>query len=178
MHIHSSISNSTEKQNYIMVLYSFVLIICSLTLVFNQVSTVEFQFDQVKVINSTYREGLYNISLFRIAKFNRTTYVLKLEIEYFVDVDDDFETDVSFYYNRLNNNQYTKSLMRVPKDTFCSVFEKNYDTVLADAVKNNQTNYPPKISGQKYGPFPKVRCLRYNFVTTEIAHDSFREYIG
>lgn len=64
----------------------------------------EFQFDQIVLINSTNRAELYNFSSIRIAKFNRTTYVLNTMVEWFVDVDDSFEMDVTFYYNRLNNN--------------------------------------------------------------------------
>lgn len=125
---------------------------------------LEFQFDQIVLVNSKNREGIYNLSSIRIAKFNRTTYVLNQMVEWFVDIDENVEMDLSFYFNRLNNNQYTKSLLRVPKDQLCSIFDKYYDIVLADAVKNNQTNFPVKKPGQKYGPFPKVRCLSFNLV--------------
>lgn len=44
---------------------------------------VDFSFDRVEYLNSTYLEGAYNLSKFEIRELNRSTYGFNLEIEFF-----------------------------------------------------------------------------------------------
>lgn len=77
--------------------------------------------------------------MFRIAKYTRTTYAFNMEVETFVDLDHNFEAEVKFYYNRLNNNQYNLTPMRVPRGSYCGIMEKFRPMIMAVA-KNNETN--------------------------------------
>lgn len=114
-----------------------LLLVILQVLISNICTMNEMQFDRVELVNSTYYENHFNVTKFRIAKFNRTTYTLNLEMETFTDVDDTHEVDVSFYYNRLNNNQYSKSPMRVPRSTYCSAMGKFRPIIMAAASRNN-----------------------------------------
>lgn len=49
--------------------------------------------------------------MYRIKKISRTAYVVHLEIDYLIDSDETFFMEVTIWFNRFNNNQYTKSLI-------------------------------------------------------------------
>lgn len=115
----------------------------------------EFVFDRIELLNSTYFEGLYNVSEFRITKYNRTLYVLNAKVEFLNDVAKDHTMEVSFYYNRLNNNQYIKSMVNVPKDELCNIVDKHYK-ILFGSNAQEYTNLPQKKEGGKFGPILKV----------------------
>lgn len=68
------------------------------------------RFDQVVLGNSTYLDRYYNLTQCRIAKYNRTTYVLNYEIEMFFDLDENVFVEAEIYKSFLNNNQYTRYL--------------------------------------------------------------------
>lgn len=82
------------------------------------------------------------------------------DVESFVDIDGDFEMETNFYFNRLNNNQYTKTLIRVPKDTICNVVEK-YIGVLRMETNQNYTNWPRVRPLQKWCPVRKVNGCEF-----------------
>lgn len=48
-----------------------------------------------------------------------TAYVDNLEIDYLVDTDESLFMEVTFWYNRFNNNQYTKSLIALRRKPLC-----------------------------------------------------------
>lgn len=48
----------------------------------------ELHFDRIELKNASYSAGFYDVSLFRITKFNRTAYALNLNIEYLDDLID------------------------------------------------------------------------------------------
>lgn len=50
--------------------------------------SVDIKLDQVKMLSEPYVEGLYNLSVFRVSKFNRTTFVLNVNLEYMIDFDE------------------------------------------------------------------------------------------
>lgn len=126
-----------------MVLFIYLLAICLTISNFGTILTDEVQFDRTELLNSTYYEGIYNVTLFRIAKFNRTTYVLNVEFENFVDIDQNYEVEVKFYFNRLNNNQYNLSPIRVPRSSFCAVAQKFHSMIITSATKNSTNLYNP-----------------------------------
>lgn len=126
--------------------------------IWNSVLMDDIYFDRVELLNSTYVDGLYNVSVLRIAKFNRTVYVMNFEFEIFVDFDQHHELEVSFHYNRLNNNQYTKSLLRVPRSSFCGLFVKYYSVVVTNEMKSH-TNFPSIQPNRKWCPVKKVNRM-------------------
>lgn len=132
---------------------SFYVLVAVFLLNCGPVAMDEMLYDRVELLNATYQEGLYNISEFRVTKFNRTSFVIKANFEFLVDFDDKIEVEVSFHYNRLNNNQYTKSLARVPRDKLCTVAKKFQATVFTAANKE-KTNFP--TDGEAYCPLKKV----------------------
>lgn len=121
------------------------------------VSSVEIVFDQMLFLNETYVKDLYNISLFRISKFNRTTYAGSSDIEMYVDVGDEFEVEMEVFYNRLNNNQYNKAPMRIPRDKVCNVIDKYLDKFIYNELRGH-TNIP----GDMKCPFKKVSIRTNN----------------
>lgn len=68
----------------------------------------ELNFERIELLNSSYVEGLYNVSLLRISKYNRTTYALSFDGELLFDVTEDVKVKADFYHSRMNNNQYSK----------------------------------------------------------------------
>lgn len=97
---------------------------------------VEIVYDRIELLNNPYLEGIYNFSEIRITKFNRTAYVFNSNFEFFMDLNDDFEFEIQFHYNRLNNNQYTKSLVNVKRSTVCKAAEKHKDMVHSESNKD------------------------------------------
>lgn len=99
-----------------MVLYTYLLATCLLISKFGRISTDDFQLDHSALLNSTYAERLYNVLLFRIAKFNRTNYNFSMDVEN-VNVDHNFEEDVELN-NLLNTNQYNLTPAQVPRTLY------------------------------------------------------------
>lgn len=132
----------------------------AILLIFNYqyVNTFELIFDRIELLNSSYVEGYYNISLLRISKFNRTTYVLNSEFETMIDIMDNIEIEVGFYYNRFNNNQYNKSPARIAKDSVCVHAEKYYKKIVMDDVKDN-SNLPQYGTDEPVCPIKKVKSI-------------------
>lgn len=120
------------------------------------ISTDEVVFDRIELMNSTFLEGLYNVLLFRIAKYNRTTYVLNIEVENLVDIDYNHEMEVKFYFNRLNNNQYNLSPIRVARNSYCKTMQKFRPVIMAMASENITNIYNADGSSC---PIKKVRVI-------------------
>lgn len=132
---------------------SFGLAILLFLLKWESVTTDEIIYDRVELLNSSSLEGIYNFTEFRITKFNRTLFVINSKIELLQDLDETFEVEVLFYFNRLNNNQYTKSIARVKRDKLCIVATKFQDALFTNLNKD-KTNLPPE--GVGYCPLKKV----------------------
>lgn len=118
----------------------------------------ELVLDRVELINATYLEGLYNISEMRVGKFNRTTYVLNFEIESFIEINQkDSEFETTFYFNRMNNNQYSKTLIHVRRSPLRSTMDTFRTLLFPDAMRTH-SNLPvfngPNAS---FCPIPKVQ---------------------
>lgn len=119
------------------------------------VVTTEIQFDRIEFLNKSYVEGSYNLSELRITKFNRTTYVLNGKAEIFIDINRDIKAEVVFHYNRLNNNQYTKSPLSLSKDYLCNMGEKYYRKFIMAQVKDC-SNFPQPGPNEPICPIIKV----------------------
>lgn len=96
----------------------------------------EIHFDRIELKNTSYNPEVYNISLLRIAKFNRTTYVLNANVDVLADIDSQYYMEVSFFYNRFNNNQYSRSLIRVPRMNLCDAIERFYNELMTEEWEN------------------------------------------
>lgn len=146
-----------------MIVFSSFLTICLLIFQCENVSATEIQLDRVELLNQTYMEGFYNLSEFRVTKFNRTSYVWNAEVEMFSDIDDKLKLEVTFHHNRLNNNQYNKSPMQISKDTLCNIAEKYYRKFIMNDIKDI-SNFPQLKAGEPVCPIVKVCILsKYNF---------------
>lgn len=64
-------------------------------------------FDRVEIINSSGIENFWNARVLRVGKFNRSAYVLNMDIELLIDFDENVSIQGDIYYSRLNNNQYS-----------------------------------------------------------------------
>lgn len=71
-------------------------------------------------------------------------------------MDHDTEVEISFHYNRLNNNQYTQ-MIRLPKMSICTFMEKYGEIMLTDKSIHTYTNFPiPMKKGDQFCPVPPV----------------------
>lgn len=128
-----------------------VLVLFSFVLTYHNILGIEMVFDRVESIKELYVPEYYNMSIIRINKINRTTYVFNVNVEFFVDIDDEYEMEVKIYYNWMNNNQYNLSPLRAPKEKYCD-FIKKYLSVVMQSEKI--TNFPKEGTG--YCPLKKV----------------------
>lgn len=144
-------TSTRQRMGFIKYLLAFGCLYLALHLVIPQA----IQFDNVLLQNTTYKEGVYNISVFRIAKFNRSSYVLNVEVDLIVDFDKDYQVEVAFYYNPLNNQQYTLHPFRVQTAPFCNISHKFYNTIYKENIEQ-YTNFPVTKSGVNNCPLKKV----------------------
>lgn len=150
-----------------------VLVICVWIFHCANVSSTEIQFDRIEILNDSYVEGYYNVSEFRITKFNRTTYVLNARADIFVDIDQDIKTELILHFNRLNNNQYTKLPMGLPKDYLCNIIQKYYRKFIMVQVKDcsNLPQPMPELPDDQICPIKKVNInIGFIFRNYDMSH--------
>lgn len=123
---------------------------------FSCATPLEIRYDRVELLNSTFIEGIYNISTFRISKFNHTAHVLNVNFELFINLDRNFFLEVYFHHNRLNNNQYTRSLLQVPNTNACFLLDKFWNVGFGHLTRND-TNLPEMEPRKGICPIEKVR---------------------
>lgn len=119
------------------------------------ISPMEVILERAEIENSTYVEGRYNFSRCRITRFNRTKYVFETEFELMVDLNSDYSFELSYHYNRLSNNQYTRMPFQLPQMSVCLLFELYYKPYMMENVKNI-SNFPQYESNEPACPFKKV----------------------
>lgn len=127
-------------------------------LVFCEISSLDVQFERLELMNASYVEGKYNISLLRVSRINRTTYSMNVEFETFQDIGTEFSFEVLFYFNRFNNNQYNRHPLAIPKMGFCDATEKYYK--ILKGFFQDYSNFPQFPEGEPACPFPKVSCMK------------------
>lgn len=132
-------------------------ILAILLLIFHceNVSTTKIQIDRVEILNSTYKEGFYNYSEVQITRINRTAYVYNVQLTLYKDIDEDWEFEVTFHRNRLNNNQYNKMPFAIPRMLLCQFLERHYKTIVQPVLKDI-SNYPEFKEGEHVCPIKKV----------------------
>lgn len=64
-------------------------------------------------------------------------------MDFLVDLDETTKVEVVNFYNRMNNNQYTKTLLRVPKASFCKTLER-FSAALTNDAMEKYSNIPMK----------------------------------
>lgn len=131
------------------------LAFCLFALNWDETFTTEIQVDRVELLNSTFSDGIYNISELRVTKFNRTSYVLNLDAEIFFDVDQSVDAELTLHHNRMNNNEYNKMPFGLAKKSLCTYLEKYYKSILMEPMKNI-SNSPQLGPKDNVCPIPKV----------------------
>lgn len=116
-------------------------------------SQYTYTYDQVKIVYAS--PEFFNISVFRIQKYNRTTYVLNWEFETFVDLDETVFGQLEAYVSRFNNNQFVQTPFRVPKMNACDYFKGPYRANMMEYIKN-YSNFPQYAPDDPVCPFRKV----------------------
>lgn len=145
-----------------MLINSRLSILYTIFIYFKYVWTNEVQFDRVEVTPS-FVEGFFKIHEIRVTKFNRTTYVMNIDIDIFIDIDKDYTAEATFHYNRLNNNQYNKSPISVPKSDLCKIGDKYYPTFVMEQVRNGSNLPQYKAPDTFCQHFKKVKnCLDFS----------------
>lgn len=134
---------------------SVFISISSISLCFCGYQSYTVALDQVFLYNSTALDGFYNVTQMRIAKYNRTTFVLNFDGEIYFDVDETVFLQVEFYVSQFNNNQYQKSPFRVPKLTFCDFMKRLYVPWWQKDLKHT-SNLPQFEPNEKPCPLKKV----------------------
>lgn len=122
----------------------------------------ETTYDQVVLESAPYVPGYYNMSQFRVSKYNRSVYVLNVKIEYFIDLDETVFVEIEVFRSQLNNNQYEKSPFRVPKMDYCSYLKGPYQRIMMDGLKNC-SNFPQADDIEKNCLLKKVNFFEINF---------------
>lgn len=97
--------------------------------------------DRVELLNSS-----YNVTEFRISKFNHTTHVFNTKFELFIDIDFDFSSEFLTFYNRYNNNQFRRSLLLVRKSPLCDSMQKFYGSFSRE-LDSEHSNFPRREYG-------------------------------
>lgn len=156
----------THFKLYKLITGKMIWILC-ISVVFQSIMSVESQvftkirldleMDRIEMMKELYHEGLLNVSQFRVTKFRRTTAVINLNSDVYINVNEDWEMDVFFYFNRSNNNQYTKHPARIFRDIVCNIIDQRFKPFLTGNVFDNKDAHLPKFtSDEKSRPIPKV----------------------
>lgn len=135
-----------------LLLYSFIFKCCT------PFMSKEIEFDHV-ALRASFVEGFYNATVFKVNKFNHTAYALNVDAEFYVDVDEDFEVEVFNYYKRLMSNEYSKSVIHIPRSSLCKVIDKFYPLYAMESMKDH-SNLPQYKSPNKFCPLKKVYFIR------------------
>lgn len=141
-----------------MIFSAVILIFVTYALNCKSIEAVECQFDRVE-IHPNFIDGIFNTSSFRIHKFNHTAYVFSGDGTFHVDIDANFEVEVNFFYNRLNNNQYTRTALHIPRGSFCGMVDRYYPQYAMKIMKDC-SNMPQYTAPTKFCPLKKVNLQR------------------
>lgn len=130
----------------------WISIIFSLYFKLSEANDMEFDRIQIKPM---YLQGIYNTSVLRVAKSNRTAYAVDARFELYTDIDQNFQAQVDLYHKRANNNQYTKSSLRLPRGPLCNVLDNYYPQYGMKQMKG-RSNFPQYEPPTKFCPMKKV----------------------
>lgn len=119
---------------------------------FHNVLLNEVHLDRIEMVNSTYYEGVFNLTQLKIDRINHNSYALQTDVEILVDLDEDWEMEAYFYYNRFGNNNYFKTPNQIFRSRVCNVLERYREFI----AFRNVTNLPEPKFGQRICPIKVV----------------------
>lgn len=111
----------------------------------------EFRLDSALSNNSSFLEGYYNISEFRVSRFGRVSYGLNWEFEIFIDFDEKVYLEIETAFRRSNAYSFIKLLYHCKRLSFPN-FHQTYFGVMnpfLDGFKNH-SNFPTLEYGKRY----------------------------
>lgn len=135
----------------------FSIILTVWFLVYNNVLVCKTEIipEQAELVTPSFVKDHYNVSSYRITRFNRTTYVIETLFEIMVDVTNEYNFESSLHYSRVKNSQYTKIPLHIPKIPMCEYLEKYLkDNLMKD--KLSRPNNPEYKIAESLCPLEKV----------------------
>lgn len=144
----------TKIGNFNMILSAkiWILIIFTVNVKFSEANEMQFERIQLKPM---YLREIYNASVFRVAKFNQTAYAVNARFQLYTAIDHNFQAEVDLYQKRPNNNQYTKSALRLPRGPLCNSLDNYYPQYGMKEMKG-RSNLPQYEPPTKFCPLKKV----------------------
>lgn len=132
----------------------YVLAIGIILYTFHSAFENEVQLDRIEILNSTH-SGVYNFTQLRIDRLNQWSHALQTDVDILVDVDDYWEIEAYFYYNRYDTINYVQTSIQIARTALCNVFER-FRPVIAFEARKNATNFPAPIFGKRICPIKAV----------------------
>lgn len=105
------------------------------------------QIDEVKLLNSSYLSGFYNFSKLSVSKFNRSTFVLNVDMEFLTDFDEEYFIGLTYYFKKRPGSNWNKKFFTWPKRPICDAL-KIFNRFAMQGYNN--TNIPQFEEGQQY----------------------------
>lgn len=133
----------------------YILAVGAVLYTFHSVFVNEVQLDRIEVFNSAQYEGLYTVTQLRIDRLNPSTHTLQSDVDILVDIDDNWEIEAFFLYNRFDKSNYTTTPIQIVRTTLCNVFER-FRPFIASNARRNVTNFPVPIFGYRICPIKPV----------------------
>lgn len=158
----------------------FSLLILSISCI--DLRTYSFRFDQLSLLNESYIQGMYNFSVLRVTKFNRTTFCLNYEFETFREFDTNILIDYSISSRRLNSDQFTTWLDAPRRESISSAINR-YERFFRNGLKKflEHSNLPATLPM----PYIRLKPVRFtqnviftNFTINNVSTMFFRVYTG
>lgn len=81
------------------------------------------------------RDTTYNFSQCRITRFNRITYIFKTQFELFIDLNKEYEVEVTFHHSRFDSSQYDRMPFEISRMLICDFLENFYKNLFMDSLK-------------------------------------------
>lgn len=100
----------------------------------------EVQMDVIKVINSPGGNS-FNFTTMRITKYNRTSYVAKLDFEQIADSTDNVE--VAVFVHMAQGNVYKRQPYKINRKPFCDFYKNEFKLIVYEGVKPFCNFAPP-----------------------------------
>lgn len=159
-------------------MYRFILVVFLYIFSSRVYASKYFMMDQVKLLNSSFVEGVLSSSEMRVTKFDRFTYGINAKFALFIDFDENIFLEVQHFWKPSNSYAYSKTkfqFRRLPFPVFFQTYILFFKPVF-NAIQN-YSNIPPLVDNQRY-TWKKV--IMQSFVPIfSIQTDAFcRAHIG
>lgn len=92
----------------------------------------EIQMDGLKIINSPGGNS-FNFTTMRITKYNRTSYVAKIDFEQTAETTDNIE--VAILIHMMQGNEYKRQPFKVNRKPFCEFYKTEFKTMVYEGLK-------------------------------------------